>query len=206
MSTELIFRIAYLLIFIAMLAISGYHRRRARLATGTIARRAEGGAALSLRALGALALAASFFAYPFVPSVLEFARIGLPDWARWLAAALAVAGLFALRWVFRSIGSNISETVLTKRTHHLVTHGPYRWIRHPLYGFAMLQLALLALLADNWYLFLLPCLTLALFALVVIPREEENLIAAFGAEYTDYIGRTGALFPRVLRRGDAPAT
>jgi protein-S-isoprenylcysteine O-methyltransferase Ste14 len=199
MPTELIFRSVYLLILLSTLAISGYYRRRARLATGTIPRRAEGSAALILRMLGALVLAGSFLAYPFAPAVLEFARIGLPEWARWLAAALAIAGLFALRWVLRSIGSNISETVLTKQTHQLVTHGPYRWIRHPLYAFSLLQLALLALVADNWYLLLLPCLALVLFGLVVIPREEANLITAFGDEYTDYMARTGALFPRVLR-------
>ena len=199
MPTEVILRSVYLLILLATLAISGYYRRRARLATGTIPRRAEGGAALFLRTLGALVMAASFLAYAFVPDVLEFARIGLPEWARWLAVFLAIAGLFALRWVLRSIGSNISETVLTKQTHQLVTRGPYRWIRHPLYAFSLLQFALLALVADNWYLLLLPCLALVLIALVVIPREEANLITAFGDEYTDYRDRTGALFPRVLR-------
>jgi protein-S-isoprenylcysteine O-methyltransferase Ste14 len=203
MPTEAIFRIVYLLLLVASVAISGYYRRRARLATGTIPRRAEGGTALLLRMLGALILAGSYLAYVFVPGVLEFARIGLPGWARWLAAALAVGGLFALRWVFTSIGSNISETVLTKERHQLVTHGPYRWIRHPLYAFALLQFVLLALIADNGYLLLLPCVAVVLFALVVIPREEENLTVAFGDEYRSYMNRTGALFPRVLRRGDA---
>jgi protein-S-isoprenylcysteine O-methyltransferase Ste14 len=199
MSTEAIFRVAYLLIFLTTLGISGSYRRRARQASGTISRRAEGGIALLLRMLAALVLAASFLAYVFVPEVLEFARLGLPDWTRWLAVGLAIVGLFALRWVFTSIGSNISETVLTKRTHRLVTHGPYHWIRHPLYAFAFLQLGLLAVVADNGYLLLLSCLALVLFAVVVIPREEANLITAFGEEYTDYMGRTGALFPRFPR-------
>jgi protein-S-isoprenylcysteine O-methyltransferase Ste14 len=51
--------------------------------------------------------------------------------------------------MFLSIGANISETILTKRTHQLVTHGPYRWIRHPLYAFSLLELFSLALLADS---------------------------------------------------------
>jgi protein-S-isoprenylcysteine O-methyltransferase Ste14 len=44
-----------------------------------------------------------------------------------------VLTLPAALWVFSALGRNVSETVLTKGDHELVTAGPYRWIRHPLY-------------------------------------------------------------------------
>ena len=99
--------------------------------------------------------------------------------------------------MFLSIGDNISETVLTKRTHQLVTHGPYRWIRHPLYAFALLELFSLALLADSWFLFSFPCIVFVVFRWFVIPREEANLIKVFGEAYEEYRRRTGALVPRL---------
>jgi hypothetical protein len=51
-------------------------------------------------------------------------------------------------WVFSSIGRNVTETVLTKADHTLVTTGPYRWLRHPLYATAaaLLSVTLICLL------------------------------------------------------------
>jgi protein-S-isoprenylcysteine O-methyltransferase Ste14 len=97
-----------------------------------------------------------------------------------------------------SIGENISETILTKANHRLVTHGPYRWIRHPLYALALLELLCLAIIASSWYLLLLACTGLVVFRAVVIPREESNLIRAFGEPYEEYRRHTGALLPRLL--------
>ena len=116
--------------------------------------------------------------------------------AAWRVSA-PIGCLAAIRWVLVSIGSNISETVLTKRDHHLVMHGPYRWIRHPLYAVALLLLLLLALLADSWFLLLFPLVGFFVFRWIVIPREEANLIKVFGEQYEAYRRRTGALFPRI---------
>ena len=98
-------------------------------------------------------------------------------------------------WVFTSIGSNISETVLTKANHQLVMHGPYRWVRHPLYAVALLALLLLGLMAANALLLLIWAGGVAVFRGIVIPREEAHLIARFGAVYERYRARTGALLP-----------
>ena len=74
--------------------------------------------------------------------------------------------------------------------HHaasrLVTHGPYRFTRNPMYvGMTLLHTGL-ALRADmGWPLLLLPLVLLTLVRLV-IRREERYLASAFGAEYEDY--------------------
>ena len=130
---------------------------------------------------------------------MAWSVLPLPAGLRWAAAGVAIACLPLLWWVFTSIGGNISETVLTKKTHQLVTHGPYRWVRHPLYAGALLEFLSLALVGESWWLFVLVCVAAVLFRFVVIPKEEENLVAAFGREYEEYRRRTGALFPRVLR-------
>ena len=198
-NTDATFRGIFLVVFLSLLVISGYHRKRARRSGDAIPRRAEGARALLLRMAMALIVAVSFFAYVFAPTWLAWSAWSLPIWLRSAAAVIAVGCLPAIRWVFVSIGDNISETILTKSTHQLVTHGPYRWIRHPLYSFALLELLCLALLASNWFLLSFPCIGAIAFRWVVIPREEANLIKVFGKEYEQYRRRTGALIPRVGR-------
>lgn len=181
--------------------ISGYHRRRARQSGTVIPRRAEGIPALLLRAGAGSLLLAALLAAVVAPPWMSWATVELPIALRWVGAGVACACLPVLWWVFTSIGRNISETVLTKTDHQLVTHGPYRWVRHPLYATALVEILALAMAAANWLLFALGLVAAMAFRLMVIPREEANLVQAFGADYEAYRRRTGALVPRLWVRG-----
>ncbi len=205
MYVEATFRGIFLVVFLSSIAISGYYRKHARRSGDVIPRRAEGPPAFLLRMAMALLVAGSFLTYVFAPTWLAWSAWIVPIWLRSAAAVVAVGCLPSIRWVLVSIGDNISETILTKRTHRLVTHGPYRWIRHPLYAFALLELVSLALLASNWFLLSFPIIASLVFRLLVIPREEANLIKVFGKEYEDYRHRTGALVPRVWPLQKKPA-
>ena len=79
-----------------------------------------------------------------------------------------------------------------KATTSLVTAGPYRVSRNPIYvGYAFLQLGV-ALLADSaWVLATLPFVLLLLRQLVVL-REERYLEAKFGQAYREYRARVRA--------------
>jgi protein-S-isoprenylcysteine O-methyltransferase Ste14 len=100
--------------------------------------------------------------------------------------------------MLRSLGVNITDTVETRRDHTLIRHGPYRWIRHPLNSFGALLFTGINLMAASWFILLLSCLW---FALIVIraSTEEAKLIEKFGAEYRDYMRRTGRFVPRWIR-------
>ena len=100
-------------------------------------------------------------------------------------------------WVLTTLGSNVSETVLTKERHELVTSGPYRWVRHPLYTTGIALFLGIGLMAANAFLLLWSFVALAGVLLVVIPREETALVERFGEEYRSYRARTGALLPAV---------
>jgi protein-S-isoprenylcysteine O-methyltransferase Ste14 len=117
-------------------------------------------------------------------------------WARWIAAAIGVCLNPMAIWVFRSLGSNVSETVLTRDAQRLVTVGPYRWIRHPLYATGGLLFVVTGLLAANAMILALAIVALALIVAVVIPREEAALVGRFGDDYRTYMRHTGRLLPR----------
>jgi protein-S-isoprenylcysteine O-methyltransferase Ste14 len=193
---EALLRVVFAGALFGALALSAFYRRRARAAGEVIERRAEGVAALVLRMGLALPLFAALLLFILYPRALAWSRLGLPDGVRLSAAAGAALCLPFLRRVLRAIGPNISETVLTKREHELVTHGPYRWVRHPLYTGSLALLLCLSLIADSWFLGLYWLAALLAFRMVVIPREEAHLTAAFGDAYVQYRRGTGALFPK----------
>jgi protein-S-isoprenylcysteine O-methyltransferase len=102
-------------------------------------------------------------------------------------------------WTLRSLGRNISETVLTKEHHELVTSGPYRWVRHPLYTSGVALFLALGLMADSGFILVVTLVAAVLIRTVVVPLEERELVRKFGPAYLDYVGRTGRLLPRVVR-------
>ena len=91
---------------------------------------------------------------------------------------------------------NLTDTVVTRKQHTLVSHGPYRWVRHPLYSSAALIVVALSLVAANWFFFVAGMALLCL--LVVRTRTEEaNLVARFGDSYRQYMKRTGRFVPKL---------
>ena len=118
---------------------------------------------------------------------------------------IGVSAALLLIWVFRGLGTNLTDTVVTRAEHTLVTTGPYRWVRHPFYVATALAVIANSLVAANWFLALTGGLTVAL--IVVRTRtEQEKLIERFGDEYRIYRDRTGRFFPRVRRQGKPRST
>jgi protein-S-isoprenylcysteine O-methyltransferase Ste14 len=191
------FRWLAVAILLGAVGTSGYYRRRARLGSETIARRREGGFFLALRALIALLLFLPVIAYVAIPAWMTWASFVLPEWIRWLGVVVGMLTIPAVSWVLRTLGRNVSETVLTKREHDLVTAGPYHWVRHPLYTTGLTLVVALGLMLASWFVLSVATVAALLIRLVVIPAEERALMAKFGDQYRAYRGRTGRLLPRV---------
>jgi len=147
-----------------MVLVSGYFRRRARQSGEVIRRESEGWRVLLARLLAAAELYLPFAAYAVQPSWMEWSSMSLPLWLRWLASIVSVTMLPGLVWVMISIGKNVSETYLTKDSHKLITAGPYRWVRHPLYTVAAIALVSLSIVAANWLM-----LALTIAAPIALP-------------------------------------
>lgn len=192
---ELIFRIIFFSVFAITICVSGFYRKKARESGETIERSREGGLVLAGRLLIALPILVLILLYTFAPGWISWSRISIPIWLRWIGVIFAIFCPLLAVWVFKSIGNNISETVLTKQEHELITRGPYRWVRHPLYSMGILLIFSLGLIAANGMLLLLGLAALIIFRFVVIPAEEKNLIEKFGNKYEEYRIQTGAMTP-----------
>lgn len=189
-------------ILLGAVGMSGYYRRRARLGSETIARRREGGFFLAIRALVALLLFFPVIAYVAIPQWMTWASFVLPPWTRWLGFIVGLLTIPAVSWVFRSLGHNVSETVLTKREHQLVTTGPYQWVRHPLYTTGITLFVALGLMEASWFVLFMATVAALLIQWLVIPAEEGALVAKFGDRYREYMIRSGRLLPRTSGVGD----
>jgi len=99
----------------------------------------------------------------------------------------AGAALAAWGWgIFRQVRTTRVPGEISAR---LVTWGPYRFTRNPMYvGLAVAYVGEAGLLGQMLPLVLLP-LTIGYLDRIVIPLEEKRLRQAFGAEYDGYCGR-----------------
>ena len=196
MYTENAYRFSAIGVFLIGAVISSWFRRKADRETGErISPRSEGlPVMIALRVVGFL-LWAGVFAYLINPAWMTWSQVQLPGWLRWLGLALGIAADLLSFWVFSNLGNNVSPSVATRNTQQLVTSGPYRWVRHPLYSMGMLAYLSFALLASNWFIALLS-IAVFLVLLIRLPQEETHLLARFGDEYRAYMQRTGRFLPR----------
>jgi len=106
--------------------------------------------------------------------------------ARVLGVICAVAGIALARWgeeVMRKGGTNVEPW---RPALALVTEGPFRYTRNPLYvGGALLYAGVALLIPALWPLLLLVPL-MAVMWWGVVAREERYLEAKFGDPYRQY--------------------
>jgi protein-S-isoprenylcysteine O-methyltransferase Ste14 len=82
-----------------------------------------------------------------------------------------------------------TTTVPGRVSFRLVTWGPYRFSRNPMYvGLVLVYLGEAGILRQAWPVFVLP-LTVAYINWVVIPVEEGKLKEVFGEDYEQYRAR-----------------
>jgi protein-S-isoprenylcysteine O-methyltransferase Ste14 len=193
---ENIFRLFAALILFTGMGISIYYRLKADRESGEkISRSVDGTAMMTIIRIGGLVLWLSPLVYLVNPGWMAWSKIGLPDWARWLGVGLGLLCVMGIYWLFSSIGSGITPTSATRRQHALVTSGPYRWVRHPLYTVGSSLFISFGMMADNWFIAALGILAFIGMA-IRTPKEEANLIEKFGDEYREYMKRTGRFFPK----------
>ncbi len=112
-----------------------------------------------------------------------------------IGVILCAAGMAFLVWGRQHLGRNWSQTVSIKKGHELVTSGPYRFVRHPMYAGGLIACIGSAIVCGGAWIFLLVILG-AIF-LWRVGAEDKLMEQQFPNEYPDYKKRTKALIPFV---------
>lgn len=139
--------------------------------------------------------------YFFTP-VLSFADYWLPEFVRWAGAAVMAASLWLFWRSHVDLGQNWSVSLELRENHQLVSHGVYRWVRHPMYASIWLWGIAQGLMLANWFAGWSVMPAFAAMYFIRTPREERLMCEEFGDEYRAYARRTGSLFPRLTTAAD----
>ena len=142
-------------------------------------------------------LIVSYLILALAPWPAPDARL-LPRGSGWGAAgaALALAGLAFCLWARRTLGANWSGTVTLKQDHELIQHGPYRFVRNPIYTGMLIMLLGTALWVGRRSAVL--AMVLAVLGFVIKLRQEEEFMGRqFPESYAAYSRRVKRLIPFV---------
>jgi protein-S-isoprenylcysteine O-methyltransferase Ste14 len=185
--------IALSLIF---LAVGMYHRIRAAQSGDKLDRTKEGWPILISLRLAGFVTFGSTAAWICNPSWFFWAAFPVRDWVRWVGVGGFFIGISWLIWMFISLGTNLTDTVVTRRNAHFVDHGPYQYVRNQCTpGLSSWAQASALLWEPGWCRFA----QRRLFSILArrTRTEEAFLIARFGDQYRTYMTRVGRFFPRL---------
>ncbi len=146
-------------------------------------------------ALGHVLVAAQF---GLMTGLVVLGARALQPWPAWpvlVAAALlaAAGGALGLAALVANRPGNFNIHPAPRTGGHLVAHGPYRWIRHPMYAAVLLLTAAATVVAASvpaalgW--------TLLLAVLIVKATLEERWLSAHHDAYAEYCRHTRRLVP-----------
>lgn len=136
--------------------------------------------------------------YIVAPQLMAWSTLDLPVWLRLMSIPLGVVAALGMVWVHKTLSKNFSGKLEIRDDHTLVTTGPYRWVRHPMYTAVIMLFVAVFLLTANWFIGLVGVAMNVAVIGTRTPKEEAMLVEAFGEKYTEYMQRTPRYFPRVF--------
>ena len=131
-------------------------------------------------------VAAAFVAY----NIHNYVPVSLPISDRMLATAiggiLLVLGVFLDLWALKTLHDRGTTVMPNRCASYLVTCGPFRFTRNPIYLGYTLSLSGVGLLLNIAWLPLAALASAVITYIWVIRREELHLLSRFGFEFENY--------------------
>lgn len=113
-----------------------------------------------------------------------------------IALALQIAAIFIMIWARLSFGVRSFHATANPTEGGLVTKGPYRFIRHPIYAAVIYFIWAGAL--SHFSIINIALAVIATAAIAVRIIAEENLLLQRYPEYAAYAARTRRIVPFLL--------
>ncbi len=132
-----------------------------------------------------------------------FTPIGpLPKWLDItlgiVAAMAAVCSVWICLAAVKALGKQWAFVARLVEGHKLVTNGPYRIVRNPIYLGMFGMMVATGLIMSRWWVLPIAIVVFLIGNSIRIRSEEKLLCESFGAEFEDYARRVPAMFPRVF--------
>jgi protein-S-isoprenylcysteine O-methyltransferase Ste14 len=149
-------------------------------------------------------LVAAWITLPYLSLVRTHTLLAMPVFVhesagyvalRWIAAVCALICLLLTSLCWSRMGTHWRMAVSLKGEEELITDGPFRHVRHPIYALSMLLMICSAVVVPT-----VPMLVVAVVHLVLMQlkarNEENHLLTVHGDAYRRYLARTGRFFPK----------
>ena len=111
--------------------------------------------------------------------------------------AIVILGYAGTLWTYHAMGNSWRMGVNAQERTALIRHGPFKWVRHPIYALQVLMLLGAALLLPTPLSFVMVA-THYVCVRLKAQEEERHLDQVHGPAYRDYASRTGGLFPSLI--------
>ncbi len=111
-----------------------------------------------------------------------------------VGALIFIVGLIITVNAQMTLKLNCSGTLRIREGHQLITHGIYKYVRHPVYTGTLLRTFAIPIYVTSLLGFLFALMGIPLF-IYRIGVEEKMLIEEFGDEYLEYTKDTWKLLP-----------
>ena len=111
------------------------------------------------------------------------------------AVTVTVVGIALAIWARWHLGENWSATVTLKEGHELISSGPYRYMRHPIYSGMLLAFVGTALALGEYRALISVGIVVVAFY-TKAKKEELFLTQEFGEKFREHSRRTGMFLPK----------
>jgi protein-S-isoprenylcysteine O-methyltransferase Ste14 len=182
-----------LLASIVMVVIRAPHSRRSRAVPALKSRKGPLEIVLLIIAWAMFFLPLLWIATP----VLVFADYPLHPLPFLAGVFLLALGLWLFHRSHVDLGTNWSISLQVREKHQLVTHGVYRWVRHPMYFSLLVCSAGQVLAVPNWLAGPSYMMAIVLIVALRMEPEERMMLEEFGKDYQAYKATTRRLVPGV---------
>ncbi len=196
MRNQVVFRVILSTLYILFGLVRVSYMRRGSESDERLSRTRQDRLRIGLISLFSVVGLVAGLVHIFAPQRARWATLPTPTWSRWIGVSLGIVAIPLFRWTHHALGKNWSADLVIKEEHSLVTSGPYRWVRHPMYSAIFLQSLTFFLLSANWIIGLAGLGANILIA-ARVDKEEALMIEEFGDEYRAYMQRSGRFLPRM---------
>jgi protein-S-isoprenylcysteine O-methyltransferase Ste14 len=114
-----------------------------------------------------------------------------------VTVGISAASVWLIMTAVRTLGKQWAYAARLVEGHKLITEGPYRWVRNPIYTGMFGMLLATGLAVSHWVGLLTAIVVFAIGTMIRVRSEEKLLRQAFGQEFENYAREVAAVLPGI---------